>query len=588
MLASELRLQVCLLLVVSFFFSVAANAQTSSVPAPWIDQDIGSPALAGSASASNGILTVNAGGADIWGASDQFHFVYEKIRGDVDVRARIDSLTYASSWSKAGVMIRSSLSGDSVNSYALVSYSRGTLAQRRLQAGGLTTATAGPALVAPAWVRLTRIGDGVTTYVSTDGQTWIAVSKDSVPLGSDTYVGLAVTSHNGGAMTRAAISAITVTPLSLPSGQQHADIGAPAVAGSAVYANGAYAEVGAGADIWGTADQFQFVYQPVNGDADVIVRINSITYADQWSKAGLMIRESLAAGARHATTFVSAGKGYAFQRRPDAGGTSVSTAGGSGTAPGWLRLQRVGTIFTSYRSADGQNWTLIGSDSIPMATSVYVGMAVTSHNTTTATTVVADSFSVKQPTPVTNQPPTVSLTAPATGSSYIAPASIGLTASASDPEGQLARVEFYSGATLLGTAAAAPYTFTWASVPAGTYSLTARAYDAAGASATSAPVSVTVGSGTTTVPTGVAFQASATAALVVSYRLEIFNTGVDVNAATAVGSVDLGKPAPDAVGDITVSVPAFFSALRPGTYQATVAAVGASAVSRCVPVTFTR
>src|SRR5512140_2938428 len=109
MLAFELRLQVCLLLALTLFVSLPAVAQTSSVPAPWIDQDVGSPSLAGTASASNGILTVNAAGADIWGASDQFHFVYEKVRGDVDVRARIDSLTYGSSWSKAGVMIRSSL-----------------------------------------------------------------------------------------------------------------------------------------------------------------------------------------------------------------------------------------------------------------------------------------------------------------------------------------------------------------------------------------------------------------------------------------------------------------------------------------------
>src|SRR4051794_3597307 len=91
-----------------------------------------------------------------------------------------------------------------------------------------------------------------------------------------------------------------------------------------------------------------------------------------------------------------------------------------------------------------------------------------------------------------NQPPAVSLTAPPNGDSYVAPATISLTASASDPDGTVARVEFYSGTTLLSTDTAPPYSYSWTNVPAGTYSLTAKAYDSAGASTTSAAVSTTV------------------------------------------------------------------------------------------------
>jgi len=95
-----------------------------------------------------------------------------------------------------------------------------------------------------------------------------------------------------------------------------------------------------------------------------------------------------------------------------------------------------------------------------------------------------------------NTAPSVSLTAPANGTTYTAPASIGLTASASDADGTVAKVEFYNGATLLGTATASPYTYTWTNVASGTYSLTAKATDNAGAATTSAAVSVTVNSGT--------------------------------------------------------------------------------------------
>ena len=65
----------------------------------------------------------------------------------------------------------------------------------------------------------------------------------------------------------------------------------------------------------------------------MIARVPSITFANAWSKGGLMIRETLDAGSKHATILVSAGKGVAFQRREATNGTSVSTAGSpSGSA----------------------------------------------------------------------------------------------------------------------------------------------------------------------------------------------------------------------------------------------------------------
>jgi hypothetical protein len=91
-----------------------------------------------------------------------------------------------------------------------------------------------------------------------------------------------------------------------------------------------------------------------------------------------------------------------------------------------------------------------------------------------------------------NPRPVVSLTAPAPGAQFAAPASINLTATASDPGGSIAKVEFFAGTTLVGTDTTAPYAVTWASVPAGTYSLTARATDNGGASTVSSPISVTV------------------------------------------------------------------------------------------------
>src|SRR5436190_7785211 len=94
-----------------------------------------------------------------------------------------------------------------------------------------------------------------------------------------------------------------------------------------------------------------------------------------------------------------------------------------------------------------------------------------------------------------NQVPTATLTAPANGASFTGPATVSLTASASDADGTVARVDFYNGTTLLGSDTIAPYSFTWSNVAAGTYAIKAIAVDNAGASGSSATATITVSSG---------------------------------------------------------------------------------------------
>jgi hypothetical protein len=91
-----------------------------------------------------------------------------------------------------------------------------------------------------------------------------------------------------------------------------------------------------------------------------------------------------------------------------------------------------------------------------------------------------------------NQPPVVSLTSPVNNSTYSVAADIVLRATASDPDGGIARVEFYTGTTLLNSDTTSPYEYTWSRVGAGTYVLSARAYDVLNASATSGGVTVSV------------------------------------------------------------------------------------------------
>jgi regulation of enolase protein 1 (concanavalin A-like superfamily) len=183
-------------------------------------------------------------------------------------------------------------------------------------------------------------------------------------------------------------------PLALPAGWTKQDIGSTGVAGSATHSAGSYTVNGSGADIWGTADAFHYVWQSLSGDGEITARVASVENTNAWAKAGVMIRESLTAGSKHAMIVVTPGSGVSFQRRATAGGSSTSTTTTGITAPRWVRITRSGNTLTTYHSANGSSWTTLGSESITMASNIQIGLAVTSHNNATDCTAVFDNVTV--------------------------------------------------------------------------------------------------------------------------------------------------------------------------------------------------
>jgi subtilisin family serine protease len=91
-----------------------------------------------------------------------------------------------------------------------------------------------------------------------------------------------------------------------------------------------------------------------------------------------------------------------------------------------------------------------------------------------------------------NNPPSVTMTSPAAGSSFFAPATVTLEASASDSNGSISRVDFYAGSLLVGTDTTSPYAASWSNIPPGNFVLTAVATDNLGATTVSSPVTITV------------------------------------------------------------------------------------------------
>jgi regulation of enolase protein 1 (concanavalin A-like superfamily) len=367
----------------------------TSMPSGWAHQDVGVVGVAGDSTFNGTTYSVTGGGADVWGTADAFQYVYRSLTGDGSITARVTAVQNVNAWTKAGVMIRETLDPGSANAFLLVSASKGLSFQRRASAGGTTVNTAGPLSGAPYWIRLDRIGNSITAYQSPDGVVWTLLGTDTVAMQTTVLIGLAVSSHTTTAAATGAFENVSVTvgtPVS-PTPWMHKDIGAVGIAGTASFntSTSLYTVKGAGADAWGSADAFHYLYRPMTGDGVIVARVASVQNINSWTKAGVMIRETLDPASANAFMLVSYSKGLSYQRRTVAGGVTVNTAGGLNAAPYWVKLERLGSTFNAYASADGASWTLVGSDAISMASTVYVGLAVTSHNTSAAASATFDS-----------------------------------------------------------------------------------------------------------------------------------------------------------------------------------------------------
>jgi alpha-N-arabinofuranosidase len=246
--------------------------------------------------------------------------------------------------------------------------------------------------------RSTTSGSGYTNIAT--GVTATSYLDTGLVSGTTYYYVVAATNIHGGSLNSAEASAVE------PPLWQGQDIGAVGVVGNSLYTNGVFTVSGAGGDIQGTADAFRFDYMTVSGDCTIIARVASVQNIDAWSKAGVMIRASLDPGAANAfiavtpTNGVTPGNGVTWQYRSTAGGGTGWNQTGGLNAPYWFKLVRSGNVFTAYRSPNGIAWTQQGSMTINMGSTVYVGLALTSHNPSSLGTAAFDNVTVQPGWPV--------------------------------------------------------------------------------------------------------------------------------------------------------------------------------------------
>lgn len=178
----------------------------------WSGQDVGTVNAAGSFTQSGTSFTVRGSGADIYSNSDEFHYVYRQISGDVTIVARVDSVQNTHEWAKAAVMIRESLSGNSEMALIARRPDGGLQAQYRTSTGGTATDSGSPTAHGNTWLKVERIGTQFKTYYSYDGVIYNQLgSTTTINMNSSVYVGLVALSHNDGTLATMQFSNVSIT-----------------------------------------------------------------------------------------------------------------------------------------------------------------------------------------------------------------------------------------------------------------------------------------------------------------------------------------------------------------------------------------
>lgn len=402
----------------------------NSVPSPWTSTDVGAPLTVGTAdySAPDGSFYLDGSGADVFGANDQFHYVYQTLNGDGTIVARVRYQSDSAAWAKAGVMIKQSAVAGSPFVDALVAPDvspntpnvngigcdpNGCYAPlpqiqpamgygARMQYSGSksdTPASYPSGFTAPdKWVKLARTGNSFTSWISSDGVNWTLMGNATVAMTGPVTIGLFDTSHNIGEDSTAAFDHVSVTaptaPGPLPSPWVDSDVGSPAIAGSASYANGVFTVNGNGADIYGTSDQFNYVHQTATTSGTIVARVTSETNTSTNGKAGVMFKQSTTQGSDY--ILITTSPQGVVKVEYDFNGSITETS--TYTFPNvWMKLAWEGGKFTAYLSGDGVTWTQALSKTLPITSPATVGLVECSHNVKTLGTATFDNVSYTTP-----------------------------------------------------------------------------------------------------------------------------------------------------------------------------------------------
>ena len=221
----------------------------------------------------------------------------------------------------------------------------------------------------------------------------------------------------------------------LPEPWQEIDVGFTPTPGGAGYKDGVFTIQGSGGTSAGGA--FHYIYQTLDGDGQMIARLNDFTARDDGGQVGLMIRETSNESGRFAFIGFNGFKQTIFTRRRTQFGETRYHIGDPGPLPTWFKLIRAGELILAYTSQDGLTWQRFDTSFIDFSQKILIGLAISSGSDSLATAQL-DQVSVWSFQAAIDLPPAPTL---AIGSSTFAPISELITLHLTSESGAILQLE---------------------------------------------------------------------------------------------------------------------------------------------------
>ena len=405
--------------------AVPASPPPGICPTDFTCSDIGIEGLAGNQTFLNNTWTVRGSGSDIWNVYDTFRFAYQPFpldlansaNGDGTISARVVSQTNAGGpWMKSGVMIRSGTDPQAPYYGVFATPGNGVTVQWRPAQAAQTSSARIATATTPVWVLASRYTDTAhnlvyySAFTSTDGTnfTYVPGSTVTLNLPGPLVAGIASDSYNSSITSVGTFDNVAQLPGSqpppaiCPSAWSCSDIGGALPPGQDSLTAGTWNEIGGGGDIWGSADAFHLVSQPLSADGTVTAHVTAQQPTNPWAKAGPILRATTDPGSPYYAAFVTPGNGITVQWRSAQGATTNQRVI-AGAVPAYLMIGRFTTsganpqtYYTAYTSPDGSTWTAVAGSTVAlnMAGPLLAGFAITSHNQGVGSAVTLDSVAV--------------------------------------------------------------------------------------------------------------------------------------------------------------------------------------------------
>eukprot|EP00986_Skeletonema_menzelii_P004374 scaffold1483_cov153-Skeletonema_menzelii.AAC.4 len=369
-------------------------------------------------------------GRDIWSYDDDFNFKADEIVEDdftTVVKVGTRSTPSHQSWSKSGLMVRTSLDTDSAH-FSIFRIGANWICTQGRRIKGEYSRSFGDCIQdqpdAP-WLKIEKRMDTYTSFYGTEGAdgviTWTQVrSEELAGIGDRSYVGLAVSSASYWQLETifhdfeisqyyfpSASPSVSLAPTMLAPFTDVNNLDLGRVAQSSA---GSWDVTSSGTDIWGTSDSFRFVNFTVSGDVTIEMRVDAFEGDPDhngdlyhWAKGGMMMRDTMDKNSRHFSLFVTGTQGLANQWRECTGCNSGhSKTHNDNPRPVWLQVKKVGNLFTSYFKYDeeGAEWIQFGTTkTMDFGSEFEVGIAVTSHNWGRVATLRGSGLNIEEHVP---------------------------------------------------------------------------------------------------------------------------------------------------------------------------------------------